>query len=403
MHRSELSRHKITGVAAVSCFLALLLLCLFAFSSPAPPILATRNPAQSDFHRLGQRSAHVHAWVQARQALPYVNGDALDPRQYLPLVFKDYYRLPPWSGTARFGFGVAVNPVEEYDVSLLGAQWYNNFRFRSDPPPLCDLEYVQVIRLSGSGYSPGQKAIETYALARPGTLWLIGNEPDAPLQDCITPEQYAPLYHELYGIIKGVDPSAKVAIGGVVQATPLRLQYLDMILDEYQSLYGEKIPVDVWNVHGFVLQEKRDSWGCQIPCGIDDIDEGMLYGVDDHDNMAIFNKQIRDFRKWMKNHGERDKPLIVSEYGILFPSSMGFDEPRVESFMLATFDYFLDTKVGWLGYPDDENRLVQAWSWYSLDDDSFEGHDTHSHLFDPDTRQITSLGTAYRNYTSSLP
>jgi hypothetical protein len=345
----------------------------------------------------------VHASVQARQALPYVNGDVLDPRQYLPLVFKDYYRLPPWSGTARFGFGVSENPVEEYDVSLLGAQWYNNFRFRSDPPPLFDLEYVQTIRLSGSGYSPGQGAIETYALAQPGTLWLIGNEPDAPLQDCVTPEQYAPLYHELYGIIKGVDPSAKVAIGGVVQATPLRLQYLDMILDEYQSLYGEKIPVDVWNVHGFILQEKRDSWGCQIPCGMDDIDEGMLYGVDDHHNMAIFKKQIRDFRKWMRNHDERNKPLIVSEYGILFPSSMGFDEPRVESFMLATFDYFLDTKVSWLGYPDDENRLVQAWSWYSLDDDSFEGHDTHSHLFDPDTKQITALGTAYRNYTSALP
>ena len=345
----------------------------------------------------------MHAWVQARQALPYVNGDALDPRQYLPLVFKDYYRLPPWSGTARFGFGVAVNPVEEYDVSLLGAEWYNNFRFRSDPPPLFDLEYVQVIRLSGSGYSPSQEIIETYALAQPGTLWLIGNEPDAPLQDCITPEQYAPLYHELYGIIKNVDPSAKVAIGGVVQATPLRLQYLDMILDEYQTLYGEKIPVDIWNVHGFILQEKRDSWGCQIPCGIDDIDEGMLYGVDDHDNMTVFNQQVRDFRKWMNKNGERNKPLIVSEYGILFPSSMGFDEPRVESFMLATFDYFLATKVSWLGYPADENRLVQAWSWYSLDDDSFEGNDTHSHLFDPATKQITALGTAYRNYTSSLP
>lgn len=403
MRRSELTRHKVTGVAAVSCFHALLLLCLFAFSFPAPPTLATRNPAQSDSHRLGSHSGHIYFGVQARQAQLYVNGDVLDPRQYLPLVFKDYYRLPPWSGTARFGFGVVVNPVEEYDVSLLGAQWYSNFRFRSDPPPLFDLEYVQVIRLSDTGYSPSQEMIETYALAQPGTLWLIGNEPDAALQDCITPEQYAPLYHELYGIIKSVDPSAKIAIGGVVQATPLRLQYLDMILDEYQSLYGEKIPVDIWNVHGFILQEKRDSWGCQIPCGIDDIDEGMLYGVDDHDNMAIFKKQIRDFRKWMKNHGERNKPLVVSEYGVLFPSSMGFDEPRVESFMLATFDYLLDTKVRWLGYPDDENRLVQAWSWYSLDDDSFEGNDTHSHLFDPDTKQITALGTAYRNYTSALP
>jgi len=325
------------------------------------------------------------------------------PQQWLPLVLKDQYRLPPWSGTARFGFGVVRNPIEEYDVSPLGADWYVDFGFRDDPPPLFDMEYAQTIRLSESGYAVSQEAIETHARARPGTLWLIGNEPDAPAQDCVTPQTYAQLYHELYNIIKGADPTAKIAIGGVVQATPLRLQYLDMILDEYETLYGVKIPVDVWNVHGFILQEKKDDWGCQIPCGIEGVDQGMLYTVDDHDNMTIFNQQIRDFRKWMKDHGERNKPLIVTEYGILMPTDLGFDEPRVEAFMLATFDYLLNTKVSGLGYPADENRLVQAWAWYSLDDDHFEGHDSRSHLFNPTTKQLTALGRAYRDYTSSLP
>jgi hypothetical protein len=265
------------------------------------------------------------------------------------------------------------------------------------------MEYAQTLRLSESGYAPSQEAIETYARAQPGTLWLIGNEPDASAQDCVTPQQYAQHYHELYNIIKGADPTAKIAIGGVVQATPLRLQYLDMILDEYATLYGVKIPVDVWNVHGFILQEKKNDWGCQIPCGIEGVDQGTLYTVDDHDNMTIFNQQIRDFRKWMKDHGERNKPLIVSEYGILMPTDLGFDEPRVEAFMLATFDYFLNTKSNELGYPADENRLVQAWAWYSLDDDHFEGHDSRSHLFNPTTKQLTALGRAYRDYTSSLP
>ena len=129
----------------------------------------------------------------------------------------------------------------------------------------------------------------------------------------------------------------------------------------------------------------------------------MLYTVEDHDNMTIFRRQIRDFRIWMKDHGERNKSLIVSEYGILMPSDLGFDEPRVQAFMLATFDYFLNAKVDWLGYPADENRLVQAWAWYSLDDDHFEGNDTRSHLFNPITKQLTSLGRAYQDYTSSLP
>ena len=88
---------------------------------------------------------------------------------------------------------------------------------------------------------------------------------------------------------------------------------------------------------------------------------------------------------------------------LLFPESLGFDKARVEAFMLATFDYFMNTKISWLGYPADDNRLVQAWNWYSLDDDQFEGYDSHNHLLDPSTRQLTALGRAYRDYTASLP
>lgn len=318
-------------------------------------------------------------------------------------MLRDYYRLPPWSGTARFGFGVVRNPIEEYNVSPLGAEWYVDFGFRHDPPPLLDLEYVQTIRLSETGYVPDQAAIEQYARAQPGTLWLIGNEPDAPAQDCVTPRTYAERYFDLYHIIKGVDPTAKVAIGGVVQATPLRLQYLDMILSEYQSRYGVRIPVDVWNVHGFILQEKKNDWGCQIPCGITRVTQGMLYTVEDHDNMTIFKEQIHSFRTWMKDRGERNKPLIVSEYGILMPSELDFDQARVQRFMLATLDYFANARDNTLGYPPDDDKLVQAWCWYSLDDDRFEGYESYSHLFDPDTKQLTALGRAYRDYTASLP
>ncbi len=329
------------------------------------------------------------------------DGAPYPPQQYVPLTLR--YLPPSWSGTARFGFAVVESPIEEYEVFRLGADWYVTFGFQDQPPTVVDLEYAQTIRLSESGYLAEQGAIEAYARLRPGTLWLVGNEPDAPAQDCVAPDRYAELYHELYGIIKGSDPTAQVAIGGVVQATPLRLQYLDMILDEYQDLYGQKIPVDVWNVHGFILQEKKNSWGCQIPCGIGGVQQGMLYSLDDHDSMTVFHQQIRDFRIWMKEHGERNKPLIVSEYGILMPESLGFDEPRVEAFMLATFDYFLDTKLSWLGYTADDNRLVQAWNWYSLDDDDFEGYAGHGHLFDPDSKSLTALGRAYRDYTSSHP
>jgi len=390
------------AIAWASFLAAAALLCLLAGHAPAASYERDLDTDQAvaGSARAAQRFVLPAPRLQRAASLAEPTPP---PQQWLPLVMKNYYRLPPWSGTARFGFGVVKNPVEEYDVSPLGADWYVDFGFRDDPPPLLDMEYAQTIRLSESGYAPNQAAIEKYARAQPGTLWLIGNEPDAPAQDCVTPQQYAQHYHELYDIIKGADPTAKIAIGGVVQATPLRLQYLDMILAEYEDLYSQKIPVDVWNVHGFILQEKKNDWGCQIPCGIEGVDQGMLYTVEDHDNMTIFKEQIRRFRIWMKDHDERDKPLIVSEYGILMPTDLGFDESRVEAFMLATFDYFLNTKSNELGYPADENRLVQAWAWYSLDDDHFEGHDSRSHLFNPTTKQLTALGRAYRDYTSSLP
>ncbi len=387
------------GIARASILAGALLLCLLATRAPAAPQETSLSTAPG----LPSQTDGANPSVAFLQTTSPLAEPTPPPEQWLPLVMMDYYRLPPWSGTARFGFGVVRNPIEQYNVSSLGAEWYLGFGFRPDPPFLWQLEYVQTVRLSETGYLPGPDAIEEYAHAQPGTLWLIGNEPDAPAQDCVTPQGYAQLYHELYAIIKGADPTAKVAIGGVVEATPLRLQYLDLILDEYQTLYGEMIPVDVWNVHGFILPEKKNSWGCQIPCGIEGVTEGMQYTIDDHDNMTIFRQQIRDFRIWMNDHGERNKPLIISEYGIILPEELGFDEPQVEAFMLATFDYFLNTKVSWLGYPADENRLVQAWAWYSLDDDQFEGYTSRSNLFNPTTKQMTALGRAYRDYTASLP
>lgn len=129
----------------------------------------------------------------------------------------------------------------------------------------------------------------------------------------------------------------------------------------------------------------------------------MLYEIQDNDNIQIFQQQIFAFRQWMADHGERDKPLIVSEYGILMPDIYGFDHDRVRDFMYATFDFFLTATDDELGYPADGNRLVQAWAWYSLDDQMYDpqtGERFNGNLFDPETRDITPFGLDYRAYTA---
>lgn len=54
-----------------------------------------------------------------------------------------------------------------------------------------------------------------------------------------------------------------------------------------------------------------------------------------------------------------------------------------------------------IGYPADGNRLVQRWSWYSLNDYVYNpetGIAFNGSLFDHDTREITPLGLDYAAY-----
>jgi len=323
-------------------------------------------------------------------------------KTFLPLIFKRY--PPPPS--SRFGTIEVRSSIESYAVNLLHAGWYLADP-RLDPPRPSGMEPVFLVQLRDSKTDPSflVQYLAPYVQANPGFLWLIGNEPDREIyQDGLLPSQYATLYHTAYHFLKQEDPTCQVAIGGIVQPTPLRLQYLDMILDSYQSQFGEKIPVDVWNIHNQILREKRGSWGAEIPPGIS-ADEGRLYTIGDNDNIEIFKQHIIDFRQWMVVNGERDKPLILSEFGVLMPEEHGFDETRVKNFMNEAFDFLLTAKSNTLGYAEDDNHLVQKWAWYSLDDlmwDSETGEGFNGNLFNSDTLGITEFGAYFGAYTQAI-
>ena len=324
---------------------------------------------------------------------------------------------PPLPGICsesdRFGVWAVGRRIDSYDVGRLHAGWYTTWTVEEEPPHPAGMTLVQLVRISADGPEadaacsgcPTWDEVRTIAQLNPGSLWLIGNEPDR--QDYVHADRYAELYHDFYTFLKAEDPTCQLAIGGVVQPTPIRLQYLDMILDAYESLYGELMPVDVWNTHNYVLRERRwnpgclDCWGCDIPPGIP-IDSGMLYNVEDHDNLDYWTGHLTSMRQWMRDRGYRDRPLIVSEFGILMPEFYGYDYARVRDFMLATFEWMRTASDDDIGYPADGNRLVQAWAWYNLDDPILEGFPLLNHLFDPDTKALTALGTDFGTYTSFL-
>jgi hypothetical protein len=197
----------------------------------------------------------------------------------------------------------------------------------------------------------------------------------------------------VYTTLKQADPASRVAIGGISEPSPLRLRYLDRVLQVYRERYGQDMPIDVWNVHNFILPEERGSWGADIPPGIE-ATRGLAYTIEDHDNLGYFKQQLIDFRRWMAQRGYRDKELIVSEYGILMYEDYGFDYSRVRDFMLGSFDVMLNTIDAESGLPADGNRLVQRWCWYSLTD----GNYPTGNLANVATGELTPLGRDLKAY-----
>jgi hypothetical protein len=359
-----------------------------------------------------------------------VRADASEPVPFTA----EYYASP----SERFGVGfnngitVAVNGnvrralISDYDVAALHVGWYSDWAMAQEPLRPGGIRYAQMVLVRPSVYPTNTLELTATVQANPGALWLVGNEPEAKYnQGNRTPVEYAQIYHDVYGLIKGSDPGAWVAIGGVVEPTPLRLQWLDEVLAAYSDLYGESMPVDVWNIHAQILQEKAGEWGAEIPAGID-ATTGELFnfsidtGYYDNANPALFRQLVTQFRQWMKDRGFQNKPLIISEYGVLLPSTYigygegygdgAFGDQVLKTFMRETFEFLVTAKDPQLGYPEDDYRLVQQWLWYSLNDRPF-GYDPdtgkqygfNGALFDhTDPTRMTPFGQTFRNYVRVL-
>ena len=245
-------------------------------------------------------------------------------KSYLPTILtpdRDFLNC-------RVGVGVAVNPLNTYNTNLFKIGWYVDWRAQLSPIRPNGIDFYHTLRVKqdkiGSKYLPSYRitpalnftpsGLGPMVQANVGNVWLIGNEIDrVNIQDDILPDMYAQIYHDAYYFIKGIDPTAKVAIGAIVQPTPVRLQYLDMILQAYLAKFDAPMPVDIWNIHVYILPEMRNGWGGEIPPGVD-VSTGMLYTIRDHVDINVFRSLVIDMRTWMKSRGYQDKPLISTEF-----------------------------------------------------------------------------------------
>ena len=249
---------------------------------------------------------------------------------------------PMYTRQQRFGMafvssvdtpsGPVSQSLSEYNVAPLKVGWYSDWQFSDNPamPADGDIEYVQLIRVRDENWPPDwnavRTAVENYRVAPgQGAIWIIGNEPECPNQDNLAPAKYAERYHEAYEKIKGWDPTAQIAIGGIVEPTPLRLRWLDKVLEAHQQQNGEPMIVDVWNIHIQILTEGApiegggydDKAGAGLPVGIDPAAEGLApreYQLPDCARVDILQNMVWDFREWMESKGHFPPLMILRRY-----------------------------------------------------------------------------------------
>jgi hypothetical protein len=373
------------------------------------------------------------------------------------MIFAPVVSTQQWLTNCRYGVGNKSNQPAKDWIDYLGAGHYINFEPRFYGPPIREsIEFLPQIRIRQDrqdGQFLNSYTVDPPLTMDPGGLgsllkqypastWLAGNEPDVDnsSQDRIFPELYAEGYHEVYNYIKQNDPEAQVAIAGLSMMTPGRLQYLDKVWNAYLNKYGEPMPVDVWNMHLYILAEINPETGAyadgKVALGTDpnlakkspvglassECPKDDVYCRAEHDDVEIFKEQILRMRIWMKNHGQQDKPLILSEYSLLYPfvdfdhpinptecflmDEFGkcFTEPRVTSYLHKTVDFLEQTKDPTLGYPADDYRLVQQWTWYSMWIDPEMAGDSSNLLIDGYQNRplwsdagLTQVGRAFRD------
>lgn len=177
----------------------------------------------------------------------------------------------------RFGVTVETD-IRDFPVGSLSAGAYLNWRTSADPAHPAAMAYLPMVRTYPWGLIPTRSDLEVAIRQNPGLTLLVGNEPDTIWQDNATPEAYAAYYHEVYTLVKSIDPGIRVTFAGLSTVSTLRLAWLDMVRASYLSQFGTPMPVDVWNIHPYMVNEMQNEWGNGIPPGIDNA-IGYGYGA----------------------------------------------------------------------------------------------------------------------------
>lgn len=107
------------------------------------------------------------------------------------------------------------------------------------------------------------QGVLNFARSHPGQLYINGDEID---QYCVAPSEYARMYHDFVGAVRGVDPTARFSPSGFAEPNdhccpePVSdacrvsmhsINFADQFYTAYVQRYGVAPPVNEWRFHDF--------------------------------------------------------------------------------------------------------------------------------------------------------
>ena len=227
------------------------------------------------------------------------------------------------------GYGVALAADSPpADLDRVGPVWYAGPAASGPDEP----GHPHVLVLDGPP-GPSDSALARLVAAHPGHWWILGAPPGPPEQDT-SPDlaTYTRFFARVAARIRAADPSAGIMPAGIAGADA---RWAADFAARYATLTGAPLDVDAWNIHGFVLDP-----------------------ADPYD-FTLLQRRIEQFRAWMAATGAGPKPLVLSEFGVLYgqgcchqPLDTRDQAPNFERQALA-----------WL----ETSGQVQSWAWFTLD------------------------------------
>jgi hypothetical protein len=266
-------------------------------------------------------------------------------------------QTPPWKlpgipKVAPRGFGVdlgyGLGGARELDQ--LGAVWYSDYTFRG--ATLGDHRRLFLVEADADW-----RSVPDVARRQRGEWWQFGNEPNDPHQDNLSPEKFAERYHAFYFALKRADSTARIVPAGIANAD---WRWAQEFRQAYRARYGRYPRVDGWSVHNYLLDACEDAL-----------------------DVKLFQARLIAFREWMSRIGDADKPLLLTEYGVLYGNGCCgcplIAAEQVAEFMRATTTWLI------------ESRVAQGWAWFA----AYSGGRFNGDLFE-DSR-LTRVGETYRD------